>query len=67
MWLLKMSVFVVIVTELECHNCEELQGHLIHLETQLSDVQIIQDELRRKLSTSKATLAATIERETKLR
>ena len=53
--------------DVPCLQCEEYAEDMMHLEGQLSDSNIIQENLRQKLLKTKATLSATIERESKLR
>jgi len=50
-----------------CQRCEAYAGDVEFLEHQLSDVNVIQESLKQKLSKTKATLVVTIERETRLR
>ena len=51
----------------DCDRCAELSDEVCHLISQLSDVELLQDDLKRKLSTTKSTLATAIDRESKLR
>jgi len=51
----------------ECDRCAELSEEICHLIRQLSDVEVLQDDLKKKLSTTKTSLATAIERESKLR
>lgn len=50
-----------------CQRCEEYEGNVEYLEQQLSDAHITQESLKQKLSKTKATLATTIERESRIR
>merc|ERR1711994_689924 len=53
--------------EVDCEKCAELSDEVCHLISQLSDVEFIQQDLRKKLSTTKSNLATSIDRESKLR
>lgn len=53
--------------DFECDRCAELSEEVCHLIRQLSDVEVLQDDLKRKLSTTKTSLATSIDRESKLR
>lgn len=52
---------------MQCERCLELGDEVCHLESQLCDVDNLQNDMRRKLSTTKTTLATAMERESKLR
>jgi len=52
---------------MHCDRCLELSDEIGHLVSQLTDVELIQEDLRRKLSITKTNLATSIERETSLR
>jgi len=53
--------------DVDCEKCAELSDEVCHLISQLSDVEFIQQDLRKKLSTTKSNLASSIDRESKLR
>jgi len=53
--------------DVDCEKCAELSDEVCHLISQLSDVEFIQQDLRKKLSTTKSNLATSIDRESKLR
>jgi len=52
---------------MQCDRCLELSDEICHLVSQLTDVELIQEDLRRKLSVTKTNLATSIDRETNLR
>ena len=56
-----------VITDVDCEKCAELSDEVCHLISQLSDVEFIQQDLRKKLSTTKSNLATSIDRESKLR